>query len=304
MRRRLHEISKMVNYKTINNKDYSLEEREQLFSSLHFDETIPHVLLQTCNRIEIYWGDGEIPKNIVRHIYRVASGLESSLLGERSIQGQLKNAYLDACQKYKLSSELNKLFQTAMHTGKSVRTKTKISVGAMSHSQATVDLIKEENSNLDKCVIGLIGVNKLTIDILKFLKSQGVSQIYITSRNSEKATEIANEYGCQCTSLDERKKILDVSDILITATSAQNALIYADDICLDKKLTIFDLAFPRDVDQSVEELTNVTVYNLDRIEQNVQYNLQVRKDEVNAAEEIIEDEINKFFIWQSYHTMN
>lgn len=289
----------MVYYKTINSKSYSLEERENLLSSFYFDEKEPHILLQTCNRIEIYWGEGEISDSLVRHVYRVASGLESNLIGERSIQGQLKNAYLDACKKYQLSSELHKLFQMAMHTGKRVRTKTKISVGAMSHSQATVDLIKAENENLNECAIGLIGVNKLTIDILKFLQSQNVSNIYIANRSCEKADNLAKEYGCQCIPFCELNKMVEFSDILICATSAPNAIINADHICSDKPLTIFDLAFPRDVDQSVDELEHVKVYNLDMIEKKVQVNVQIRENEVDAAEQIIEEEIKKFFVWQS-----
>lgn len=289
----------MVNYQTINSKNYSLEERERLLSSFHFDDKVPHVLLQTCNRIEIYWGEGEISEEIVRHIYRVASGLESNLIGERSIQGQLKNAYLDACKKYKLSAGLHRLFQTAMHTGKSVRTRTRISTGAMSHSQATVDLIKNENEKISECAIGLVGVNKLTTDILKFLQSQQVSNIYLSNRSSEKADALAQEYGCQCVPFGELNRMVELSDILICATSAPHAILHADDITPDKPLTIFDLAFPRDVDPSVDRLSQVTVYNLDIIEKKIQSNLQVRENEIDEAERIIEEEIRKFTTWQT-----
>ncbi|MDR1682217.1 MAG: hypothetical protein LBS25_02355, partial [Candidatus Symbiothrix sp.] len=159
----------MIESILINNSEYGLKEREHFAGAVSIDETIPHILLSTCNRMELYRGEGETPEHIIRHLYRVAAGLESSLIGERAIQGQLKQAYQSAMEKYRLSPQLNRLFQSAIHTGKRVRTETKIATGAVSHSQVTVEILKQEKIDLNKKIVGIIGVNKLTEDILKFL---------------------------------------------------------------------------------------------------------------------------------------
>ena len=99
------------------------------------------VLFETCTRTELYWGDGEIPIETARHLFRVASGLESPLLGEMAIQGQLKNCYYAAKERWKLSAPINRLFQTAIYTGHRVRTETNIAKGAVSYSQVTVDAV-------------------------------------------------------------------------------------------------------------------------------------------------------------------
>lgn len=290
----------MINFRTINSKSHTLEQRERLFSTFSFDENIPHIFLQTCNRMEVYWGEGKVPEETIRHIYRVASGLESSLLGERFIQGQLKSAYQDACNKYKLSSGLHRLFQSAMHTGKTVRSQTKISTGAVSHSQATVDIIKRNQDNISECTIGLIGINKLTADILKFLSTKDTSKIYICNRTHSKAVDFAERYSCECLPFSDLRQLVSISDILICATSAPHAIIHREDIRTDQSLTIFDLAFPRDVDTSVDQLSQVEVYNLEMIEKEVHQNLEVRMNEVEKAEQIIDEEIKRFIDWQSH----
>ena len=290
----------MIHFQTINSKSHSLEQREQLFATFTFDESTPHIFLQTCNRMEIYWGEGKVPEETIRHIYRVASGLESSLLGERFIQGQLKSAYQDACKKYKLSSGLHRLFQSAMHTGKNVRTRTRISTGAVSHSQATVDLIKRNQEKKGECTIGLVGINKLTADILKFLSTKDLSKVYICNRTHSKALDFAGRYGCECLPFSDLRQLVSICDILICATSAPHSILHREDITTDKSLTIFDLAFPRDVDSSVDQLSQVEVYNLEMIEKEVQQNLEVRFSEVEKAEQIIDEEIKRFNEWQSY----
>lgn len=290
----------MIQCKLINNAEYSLEERERLSASIHITESVPHVILKTCNRTELYWGDGEISDQVVRHIYRVASGLESSLIGERAIQGQIKSAYTEALNKYRLSSTLNRLFQSAMHTGKRVRTETKIAEGSISHSQVTVDILKQRNIDLKQKIIGIIGINKLTEDILKYLSSQGAVNILLSNRNIEKAKEMASLYNATVMSLEHKKSIIDFSDVLICATSAPHAIVNKEDIPEEKELLVFDLAFPRDVAENVGELAMVDLMNLDHIEAFAKNNIILRKNEISKAQQIIEEEIEKFRQWLSY----
>lgn len=290
----------MIQIKAINNNDYDLKQREILFKDLSIDSTNPHVFLSTCNRLEIYWGEGETPEPLARHLFRVASGLESSLLGERAIQGQIKQAYTEAIEKYKLSSSLNRLFQTAMHTGKRVRTETKISEGAISHSQVTVDILKQLNVELKNKVICILGVNKLTEDILKYLTSRGAVNIFISNRSFEKAKELAATYQALAVCFDERKKILDLADIVICATAAPHVIVKKEDLPSDRELIAFDLAFPRDIEESVNEMPTVNLFNLEDIERFAQANLQERSNEVQKAEEIIEEELAKYYQWLNY----
>lgn len=290
----------MIQSKFINNSIHDLKEREILAKQFPIDEAIPHVFLSTCNRMEVYWGEGEVSETMARHLFRVASGLESSLLGERAIQGQIKQAYAQAIENYKLPSTLNRLFQTAMHTGKRVRTETKISEGAVSHSQVTVDILKKMKIDLDKKIICIIGMNKLTEDILKYLSSNGATNVFLSNRSYEKAQEIAAEYDASAVSFEKKQAVLDLADIIISATSAPHLIITEEDISPDKELVVFDLAFPRDVAEEIGTYPSVKLYNLEDIEIFARQNASNRENEIEHAEEIIEEELAKFFQWQSH----
>jgi len=289
----------MIKSKLINNSQYSLEEREQLSATLFIDKSIPHVLLTTCNRIELYWGEGAVPENIIRHLYRVVSGLESALPGERAVQGQVRRAYMDASDKYCLPSTLNRLFQTAIHTGKRIRNETKISEGAISHSQITIDIMKSENVDLQNKTVSIIGVNKLTDNILKYLTARGAVNIFLSNRNMDRAKEFADKYKGTAVSLDEKRAMLKASDVLICATSAPHIIIHKNDIPQDRKMLIFDLAFPRDVDENVKQNEFIRLYNLEDVEEFASANLNDRNKEVSKVEQIIEEEIAKYYKWQN-----
>lgn len=288
----------MVKFQTINHRDYTLSERENLKDLIQIEARIPHVYLHTCNRTEIYWGDKEIPENTARHLFRVASGLESGLIGERAIQGQLKSAYQTAIRQYKLSSHLNKLFQIAMHTGKRVRTETHISEGAISHSLATIQIIKKRDIDLNRKIVGIIGVNKLTEDIFKYLKSGGASHLFLSNRNYEKALEISFKYGAEVIPFSKKRSLLKQVDILICATSAPHIIIQNNDIEKGKNMIIFDLAFPRDVDPLLKDRIGIELFNLDDIERTVQSNIHLRENEIIHAESIINEEIKNLKEWQ------
>jgi glutamyl-tRNA reductase len=289
----------MIHCQLVNNANASLEERETLAQTLVPKADVPHVLLKTCNRVELYWGEGEIPDPVVRHLYRVASGLESSLTGERAIQGQLKNAYMEACEKYKLSSQLHKLFQTAIHTGKRVRTETGISRGAVSHSQVTVEILKKENIDLKQKIVSIIGVNKLTEDILKFLTNKQAVNIFLSNRNLEKAEALAEQYQGTAMPLSEKRRMLEFTDVLICATSAPHIIVGKEDIASGKEMLIFDLAFPRDVEPDLANEKGIRLFDLEDIEQFAKDNLSRRNEEIKEAEQIIEEEIEKFYEWSN-----
>ena len=282
----------MIQYKSINHLTTSLKEREDYFSQLNRDDVGPSVLLQTCNRVELYYGDGEIPDAVARHLFRVVCGLESAITGERAVQGQVKDAYQAARQSgVKLSAGLHKLFECALQIGKRVRNETEISHGAVSHSLAAIEIIEQQHINLANAHITIIGVNKLTEDIIKFLKNKGAKVMMLANRTEEKARRMAAPYGIDVRQLDEKDDFLQHTDILISATSADHAIIYKEDLNPNRKLLAIDLAFPRDIDPCVSDMENVTLYNLQDVERKVQDNIAVREDEVQKAELMIEEEI-------------
>lgn len=284
----------MVKYISSSQKTSSLAEREQFFRDLQLPENTPHVLLQTCDRVELYWGEGNVPAHIAHHLFSVVSGLESSLIGEGAIQGQVKNCYQDSSEKFALSSSIHRLFQTALSVGKRVRTDSCISQGAVSHSQAVIECLVQEKVPLKNALITLLGVNKLNEDIIKFLQSKGAYSIFLGNRYFEKAELLAEKYDCKAFPLDQMEPFLDFTDVLITATSAPHLIVKPEHISPNQKILILDLAFPRDVDESIGLLPNVTLYNLEDIKQRVNQNKEARVKEVEVALQIIEEEVEKF----------
>lgn len=279
----------MIAYKSINQQNTSLEAREAYFQGLHVERGA--VLLQTCNRVELYYGDGDVPDDVARHLFRVTAGLESALIGERAVQGQVKDSYQQAQLQYRLTAEMHKLFSCALEVGKRVRTETEISQGAVSHSLAAIEILQQEQVDLSQSRITIIGVNKLTSDILKFLKNKGARMVFLANRSQMKAHQLADPLGISVFELHDKQRFLADTDILISATSAPHAVIDATDIPFGKKLLAIDLAFPRDIDPSVGRLPNVRLYNLSDVERRVRENISVRKSEVVRAEAIIEEEI-------------
>lgn len=291
----------MVQYISKNQNNSSLADREKFFKELQLSESTPHVLLQTCDRIELYWGDGVVPDHIGHHLFSVVSGLDSSLIGEGAIQGQVKNCYQQSAARHKLSGSLHKLFQTALSVGKRVRTESAISQGAISHSQAVIECLIQEKIPLKNALITMLGVNKLNEDIIKFLQAKGAMSIFLGNRYFEKAQDMASRYDCKAFRFDEMKPFLEYTDVLISATSAPHLIVKPEHISPNQKILILDLAFPRDVDERIAEMPNVTLYNLEDIKQRVNQNLESRQQRMKLAIEIIDKEVQKFSSLTHFH---
>lgn len=281
----------MIAYRSINQQNTSLEEREAYFHQLHGQAHQPSILLQTCNRVELYYGEGDVPDEVARHLFRVTAGLESALIGERAVQGQVKESYQQAIRQYHLCAEMHKLFTCALQVGKRVRTETCISQGAVSHSLAAIEIMEDQHIDLSQSRITIIGVNKLTTDILKFLKNKGAQMMFLANRSQIKAHQLADPLGIKVFELCDKARFLPETDILISATSAPHAIIHAEDINTTRRMLIIDLAFPRDIEANVAQLPNVELYNIRDVEQRVQKNISVRQSEIARAEAIIEEEI-------------
>lgn len=285
----------MIKLFSVNQLNESLAEREAAFQSIVPNSTDEGVLIQTCNRIEFYSGGDQIPEEIARHLFRVVSGLESSLVGEIAIQGQVKNAYAEACSRHKLSKSMHFLFQSALSAGKRVRTESGISHGAMSHSQAAAEMIAQSGINLDKAIISLIGAHKLNEDIIRFLRCKGAETIFLASRSFDKALPVAEKFNCEIMKLDQLQDMLTFSDILISSTAAPHLIVTLEKFPRNKPMLILDLAFPRDVDERIGQLPGVKLLNLENIERRINRNLEKRKTEMDKAESIIEEELAILF---------
>ncbi len=271
-----------------------IDSREQFLIDVEKRRYGYGVLLSTCNRVEWYHGQGEVPSEIARHLFRVVSGLESSIIGETAIVNQVKTAYEDASRQIGLNKSLHKLFQTALFVGKKVRTKTGISNGAMSHSQVVVDILLQKQVKLDGLVITIVGVNKMNEKIIRFLTDKGASAIFIGNRTYEKAAALAARYDSKALKFEHLGETLQKTDVLISATSAPHFVIKKENFPSNKSMLIFDLAVPRDVDPDVTNLGSVDYYNIETIEREVRKNVEIREERVFHAEDIINRELEIF----------
>jgi len=270
-----------------------LTEREKYLRSLE-PRSASYVALNTCNRVELYEGSGTVPLRIARHLFRVAAGLESALIGETAILGQIKRAYREAMTR-SLSPELHKLFQNALYAGKLARAETGISRGAMSHSQAVIEILDGLKIDLTQARILLIGVNNLNRSALRYLRRKRARTILIANRSYPKAQSLAAEFGCRAERLNALPKILPQTDIVISATSAPHTLITPDKFTARQKILLFDLAVPRDIDPAVGRLPNVELYNNEDIEKIISANRRKRAEKIAAADKIIQAEVTRLY---------
>ncbi len=272
----------------------SLGDREGFISANNFINGNQGILLQTCNRVEWYHGAGEISDTIARHLFRVVSGLESSLIGESAIVNQVKTAYQNAAKYNQLDKSLHKLFQTALFVGKRVRKETGISKGAMSHSQAAVNFLFNEIGAINNLKITVIGVNALNEKIIKFLLKKDVEPVFIGNRTFEKASELAGKFGAKAFRFDQLRDVLERTDVLISATAAPHFILKKENFKTQKHIYMLDLAVPRDIDPEIGKLPNVELFDIEIIEKQIKKNISQRMEKLEMAAEIIENEVKLF----------
>lgn len=274
----------------------NLKERERFWQAQRAALPDNCVVLNTCDRVEVYFGSGEIPDEIMRHLFRVTAGLESALLGETAIQGQVKEAYLAAQAKYPLSREIHWLFQSSLRIGKRVRSETNISRGAVSHGQAVVEILKMRGIDIARSQILIIGASNLNETIIKYFVKMGNKTTFVASRNYRKAAALGAKYHCPVVLFSELGMVLPTVGIVISATSAPHYILRKKDLSCCQEIMIFDLAFPRDIDPEIGENSKVTLLNVEDIEQIVNQNRWHRQEEVSRAEQIINEELKKYYV--------
>jgi glutamyl-tRNA reductase len=242
----------------------------------------------------------------VRHIFRVASSLDSMVVGEPQILGQVKEAFRHAAVKERSTGViLNRLMHKTFHVAKRVRTETGISETAVSISYAAVELAKKIFYGLDGRSALLIGAGEMAELAAKHLVGNGVKELYVVNRSFDRAVELAGSIGGKAALFDEMEEQLVKADIVISSTAATEYIITADMIkkILRKRknrpLFLIDIAVPRDIDPGVNSLGNCFLYDIDDLKEVVNENSSQRMQEAVIAERIVEEEVIKFGKWLS-----
>ena len=240
----------------------------------------------------------------VRHLFRVSSGLDSLIVGEPQILGQVKEAFSVAAEADATGVLLNKLFHWAFAVGKRVRSETALAEGAVSVSFAAVNLARKIFGNLSGRRVLVVGTGEMGKLTATHLKAQGVEKLVITSRTLAHAQELADEVGGVAQPWDELQQSLLESDIVITSTGSPTAILSKGQVAAampasrKRPLFIIDIAVPRDVDPAAADIEQVFLYNIDDLQTIVRENIEKRGGEVSRAEQIVDDEVQKFVTWQ------
>jgi glutamyl-tRNA reductase len=240
----------------------------------------------------------------VAHLFRVAAGLDSLVVGEPQILGQVKEAYQTSASKRCVGPVLSNVFRWSFGVGKRVRTETALGEGAVSVSYAAVALARKIFGRLTGRRVLVVGAGEISSLTAQHLRAQGVGEIVITSRTHAHAEEVAAVVAGLAVPWEGMTNALGSADIVITATGSQRPIITraqleaAQGYRRGTPLFIIDIAVPRDVDPAVGEIEQVFLYNIDDLQIIVEENLSRRAAEVERAESIVNDEVTKFMTWQ------
>jgi len=289
-------------------------------------------VLSTCNRSEIYVVSGDparareevtgflseyhrLPESVftphlfshdseaaVRHLFRVAAGLDSIVVGEPQILGQVKDAFQAAAEHHRAGPVLSKLFHWSFLVGKRVRTETGLGEGAVSVSFAAVALARKIFGQLNGRRVLVVGAGEISTLTAQHLRANGVGEILVTSRTQAHAEALAASVNGRSVPWDDLAQGVAASDIVVTATGSQRPIITRAQVEAGRHrrdpLFIIDIAVPRDVEASVGDIEQVFLYNVDDLQTLVQENLSRRSSEVDRAEAIVAEEVAKFGAWQ------
>ncbi len=307
------------------------ESAEELIS---YPEIIENIVISTCNRVEIYarvydiekgvqrlkefvCGNHNIPleeldryfyfhsqERVVEHLFRVSSSLDSMVIGESQILGQVKDAYTLARSLRSAGQVLNQLFEKAFNVAKRVREETRIAESAVSISSAAVELARKIFENLEDHTVMLVGTGEMAELAAKHLISYGVKTVYVASRTYERAANLAKTLNGSALDFQDFKEQLYRADIVISSTAAPKFIITHDMVekaiqqRKNKPIFFIDIAVPRDIEPEVNNLENVYLYDIDDLQTVVSANMKEREKQAEAAMEIIHNEVAKFESWK------
>jgi glutamyl-tRNA reductase len=238
-----------------------------------------------------------------RHLYRVTSGLESMIVGESEIQGQVKRAYDTALVKDTVGPLTNRLFMAALATGKRVRSETAIGERQLSLPAVAVALAREQLGALSGRQVVIVGTGETSELTARALADSGCRIVFVANRRRNRAIALARRYGGDSVSFDELPRALGQADIVVAATASPRLLLEAEDVAevmatrRGRPMLLIDLAVPRDIDSACVGVEGVSLYDIDDLQAVIARNRQVRKVEARRAEGIVEEEIQHFAAW-------
>jgi glutamyl-tRNA reductase len=239
----------------------------------------------------------------------VAAGLDSLVVGEPQVLGQVKEAFSVASERHCSGPILNKLFASSFAVGKRVRTETALGEGAVSVSFAAVQLARKIFGKLNGRRVLVIGAGEMGKLTAQHLRTQGVGDIVITGRTAARAAEIATAIDGHAVAWSERLDVLGTADIVITATGSQTPIITKAHVAAvmgrrrRDPLFMIDIAIPRDVEAGAGDIEQVFLYNVDDLQTIVQENLSRRSAEIERAEEIVAEDVGRFMAWRRSRTV-
>jgi glutamyl-tRNA reductase len=241
----------------------------------------------------------------VRHLFRVAAGLDSMLLGEAEILGQVREAYRFAHEQGATGPVLNRLFQGALEVGKRVRAETDLGTRPMSVAAAGVKLAERIFGKLSERKALVLGAGTNSEQVVTHLRDRGIAQLHVMNRSRDRAEELAKQYGGKVVGWGEWEAALQSPDVVVSSVSAEEPVLRREIVERamaargNRALFLMDLGVPRNIDPSVAELYNVYVYNTDDLSEIVQQNRNARESEIPKAQGIIDEHVSKFLSWQA-----
>ncbi len=295
-----------------------------------FDE---QVLLSTCNRTEIYGvvqnhaEAVDAAKRIlceyshldlasfedklyvlkqpdsVRHLFSVASGLDSMVIGETEITGQVKEAYLAAHQNRHTGKVLNNLFQRSLKVAKNLRTHTEIGVGRVSVASVAVDLAEKIFDDLKGVRVMVIGTGEMAAQLLKAMTGHGARALIVSSHHEERARELVREFGGEAVPYELFEKKMGEVDILLTSTFSSHCIVTENQVRSwmrarhDKPLFLVDIAMPRNIEASTEKMDNVYLYNIDDLKEIADKNKALREGQLETCAHLVQAQTQYFMDW-------
>ncbi|MEZ5336578.1 MAG: glutamyl-tRNA reductase [Methanolobus sp.] len=293
---------------------------EKMLKDLHsLDLVCECAVLKTCNRVEIYVVSPKgstvlfqfakkmgLSSNIIdffeheesiMHLLRLACGLESMIIGEDQILGQIKDLYLVAKKLGTTGKMLDTAFSKAIQVGKRVRTETEINRGALSIASASVDLAEDTVGDLQNKMVLVIGTGEMGTLVTRALSHREIELMYIANRTYGTAKDLADEMGGHAVHFDQIDENLRRADVVISATGAPHYVLKYEQIekamnFREKELLLIDIANPRDIDPSINGIPHVTLYNIDNLRVINEKNLELRMEEAKKAQAIIDEELD------------
>jgi len=243
----------------------------------------------------------------VTHLYKVGSAIDSQILGDMQILGQVKQSYELAVNAGSIGNVFSHMYMGALHAGKRVRSETGVGIGAVSVSFAAVEMARKIFSDMHRKHALIVGSGETSALAARHLRDKGVEHMSITNRTYENAVTLAEELHARPVRFEGFEETLQEYDIVVTATAATEPVITYDAVkrAMKKRqnrpLLMLDLAVPRDIDPKVNKLGNVFLNDLDAIQSIIDRNLEQRRQEIPRAEGIVNEEVVNFFLW--YNTL-